>query len=339
MDDDQMPAGPPEWPDGDDVVPPDGGDGDADGVGGSGDGSDGDAPPPAPRMTRGRLAVLIASVVVAIGLVGFLATRKDDTTPVTTTTSTTTSTTAERWPAQEARIATANVPDLLVYSSQPVDWAEAEPVAVWESDPPPASQPTMPPRPALPRLDFPIAGRHKDAAGWRFSNPTSFGDPFTMLVIERRGEWIKVQVPVRPNGTEGWVRASDVDVTTTPYRLELELGQHRLRLYKGDDVVMETEVVIGAPGTKTPTGRFYVTDKVEQRDPNGAYGPLALPLSAYSEQIDEFDDGVPVIALHGTNHPELVGKDVSNGCIRMPNDKITKLGATIPQGTPIDIVD
>ena len=97
-------------------------------------------------------------------------------------------------------------------------------------------------------------------------------------------------------------------------------------------------MVVGRPDTKTPTGRFYVTDKVEQANPDGAYGPLALPLSAYSEQLDQFDNGVPVIALHGTNHPELIGQDVSNGCVRMPNDKVTQLGATIPFGTPIDIV-
>ncbi len=316
-----MPAGPPEWP------PPE--DGEA--------GAEAEAPPS--RMSRGRIAVLAASVLVAIGIVAFLALRSDPSATTTTTTTTSTTTTIERWPAQEARIATATVPKLLVYSSPPPEWTSAEPIAVWESEPPPASQPTMPPRAPLPRLDFPIQGRYKDAAGWTFSNPTSFGDPFVMMVVEQRGEWIKVQIPVRPNGTEGYVRAADVEVTTTPYRLELELGQHRLRLFKGDDVVMETEVVIGTPDTKTPTGRFYVTDKVEQSNPAGAYGPLALPLSAYSEQLDEFDNGVPVIAMHGTNKPELIGQDVSNGCIRMPNDKITQLGSTIPAGTPIDIVE
>ena len=159
-----------------------------------------------------------------------------------------------------------------------------------------------------------------------------------MLVTEQRGDWLKVQIPVRPNGTEGYVRASDVDVTTHNYRLGLQLSQRKLTLYDGDVVVLESPVVIGKPETHTPTGRFYVTDKVEQSNPEGAYGPLALPISAYSEQIDEFDNGVPVIALHGTNRPELMGQDVSNGCVRMPNDVVTRLGATIPLGTPIEIV-
>ena len=32
-----------------------------------------------------------------------------------------------------------------------------------------------------------------------------------------------------------------------------------------------------------------------------------------------------------------MGQDVSNGCIRLPNDKIQMLADTIPMGTPIDV--
>ena len=49
-----------------------------------------------------------------------------------------------------------------------------------------------------------------------------------------------------------------------------------------------------------------------------------------------FDDGLPVIAFHGTNQPDLIGSAASNGCIRMPNEVVTQLAETIPAGYPGD---
>lgn len=212
-----------------------------------------------------------------------------------------------------------------------------EPVEIWDNPVPPQSQATMPPRDPFPSPELPIQGRYSDPGGWSFSNPTGWGDAFVMLVIEQRDEWMKVEIPVRPNGTPGWVSANDVEMSSTQYRLDLRLGTRTLTLYDGDTAVLSTPVVIGKNETRTPTGRFYITDKYEQTDPAGAYGPIALPTNAYSEQIDEFDNGVPVIALHGTNRPELVGQDVSNGCVRVPNEQIMKIAGLIPNGTPIDI--
>ena len=40
-------------------------------------------------------------------------------------------------------------------------------------------------------------------------------------------------------------------------------------------------------------------------------------------------------AIHGTNHPELIGGFVSHGCIRMYNKDITKLFAMVSVGTPV----
>ena len=53
--------------------------------------------------------------------------------------------------------------------------------------------------------------------------------------------------------------------------------------------------------------------------------------------LDTFDNGLPQVAFHGTNQPELVGTKASNGCVRIPNDIVTKIAETIPAGTPIDV--
>lgn len=343
--DDQDSTGPNDEPDGHAAHDPADGAADDDGSGPAAGQAEDEAvaslPGPPARMSRSRMAVLIGSVVAAVAVLAGLAFLTGDPEPVaapaTSAPTTTTTTAPVGRAATDVQVATANGPTVLVRSAPPDGWDTMAPVTVWDNPPPPASQPNMPERPALPRPDFPIQGRYSDAAGWTFDNPTAFGDPFVMMVTEQRGDWLKVQVPVRPNGTEGYVLASDVTLSTHQYRIELMLSERMLRVYNGSDLVVETAVVVGKDDTRTPTGRFYVTDTVPQSNPAGAYGPIALATSGYSEQLDIFDNGVPVIAMHGTNKPELVGQAISNGCIRMPNDVITRLGNEVPLGTPVDI--
>jgi len=182
-----------------------------------------------------------------------------------------------------------------------------------------------------------ITGRYAIETGWTFENPGPYEppQPFTMLVEERRGNWVMVHLPVRPNGTVGWVDVGDVDLSTTDNRIEINLTERMLRAYAGSEQIAETQVVVGSPFTPTPTGTFYVTDIVPQTSPT--YGPVALATNGYSEIMDKFDTGVPVVALHGTNNPQYVGQARSNGCIRVPNEIIQMLADTMPQGTPVYI--
>ena len=73
-------------------------------------------------------------------------------------------------------------------------------------------------------------------------------------------------------------------------------------------VVLETPVGIGAPGSPTPSGIFYVTDPVPGG--GGSYGPWALGLSGYSDVLESFGGGPPQIALHGTNRRSHRGERV-----------------------------
>ena len=301
-----------------------------------------------PARGRSRALLLGAPLLVVLaGLAMFLALRDDEPLPATTTTTTsaptttsTTTTTIPVLPAGTFEVATAkqDVNPLRVQASEPEGWSTA-PLAVEREElpMPPASAGTLPERPALPRLDYPVAGRTAVVGGWEFSNPGPYdpAQPFTMLVSERRGDWVKVHVPVRPNSTEGWVRLEDVELTTIRHRIEVRLGERMLRLHEGDRELVASPVVVGAPHTPTPTGVFYVTDEVPQANPAGAYGPIALATDGYSEAMDYFSTGVPVIALHGTNRPERVGQAISNGCVRVPNEVIQAIADAIPLGTPV----
>jgi lipoprotein-anchoring transpeptidase ErfK/SrfK len=162
-----------------------------------------------------------------------------------------------------------------------------------------------------------------------------------LLVLETGSAWLHVQLPVRPNGSTGWVRARDVRTSRHDYAIDITLGGHELVLTQGDREVLRTPVGVGRTDRPTPGGDYYTKELLRPPDPNGIYGPYAYGLSGFSNVLTEFLGGDAVIGIHGTNEPDLVGTDVSSGCIRLPNETITRLVEEIalPIGVPVTIRD
>ena len=172
---------------------------------------------------------------------------------------------------------------------------------------------------------------------WGITNPTYFGSPLKLRVVQRSddGEWLRVQLPVRPNRTTGWIPTSQATLSSTSMSVRVDLTTKTMHVWDGSTLVLETQTTIGAPGTPTPLGTFFVNDHVAG---SGSYGPHILSLSAYSETLETFNGGVPVIAIHGTNRPDLIDGAHSNGCVRVTNDIVTQLKGMLPVGTPVQIV-
>jgi lipoprotein-anchoring transpeptidase ErfK/SrfK len=172
----------------------------------------------------------------------------------------------------------------------------------------------------------------------RLSHPNEVGAPLVFLVEEQAGEWLRVLLPVRPNGSQGWIRAADVTLSSHPYRIVVSLSALRITVFEGDAVLLEEPVAIGTSETPTPGGRYYTKELLQPPDPNGAYGPFAYGLSGFSDQLTSFGGGDGVIGIHGTNDPSALGTQVSHGCIRMSNEGITRLAGLLPLGVPVEIV-
>lgn len=170
------------------------------------------------------------------------------------------------------------------------------------------------------------------------SSPQPSGAPLTFLLDGRDGDWLKVLLPVRPNGSTGWIRASDGDVLGLPYRIDVSRGEHVVRLYRFGELVDTYPAGIGTENTPTPGGVFYLKELLAPTNEDGAYGPYAYGLSGFSTTLDSFAGGDAVIGLHGTNNPSSVGRDVSSGCIRLRNADITALADLLPLGTPVHIL-
>ncbi len=176
------------------------------------------------------------------------------------------------------------------------------------------------------------------------SNPLPSGAPATFLIAQRAVEatgtlWHEVYLPVRPNGSTGWVADADVVLTNTDMAATIDLATHQLTLSEAGAVIATYPVAAGEAATPTPTGTFYVKELVEPPKANGTYGPLAYGLSAFSPTLvdtEAFADGV--IGIHGTNRPELIGSDVSHGCVRLRNEDVLDLERRqVPLGMPVTI--
>ena len=175
---------------------------------------------------------------------------------------------------------------------------------------------------------------------WLFPNPGPFDGARVLLVAGVTDpEWVQVHLPVRPNGRTGWVRRSDVVLSTVTTRIVVELGRRRLTVYDGSEVLATAEATIGAPETPTPTGLFYVNQIQVEVDTDTERGAGLFGTSAFSEVLGIIDGGEPAVAVHGTNQPELLGEAASRGCIRVADEVIELLiSLALPLGTPVEIL-
>jgi len=176
------------------------------------------------------------------------------------------------------------------------------------------------------------------AAAQTLANPAKSGAPLVFLVEKTQGDWLMVDLPVRPNGSTGWVKAADVSTSTHDYRIIVELNAHKITVMKGAATVLSEPVGVGRGNAPTPGGKFYIKELLQPPTPNTVYGPYAYGLSGFSDAFDTFAGGEAVIGIHGNNDPSSLGKDVSAGCIRMSNTGITTLAKMLPLGVPVEIL-
>lgn len=161
--------------------------------------------------------------------------------------------------------------------------------------------------------------------------------PLVLLVRSTTPGRLNVSLPVRPNGTTGWVRRRDVELAANAYQVTVQLSRHRLVVSRAGRTIGREPIAVGRALTPTPTGRYFITDLVRPNDPGGFFGPYAFGLSAYSPVLTGFAGGSGQVGLHGTNKPSVIGTDVSHGCIRLRNGAIRRLVRTLPLGTPVTI--
>ena len=153
-------------------------------------------------------------------------------------------------------------------------------------------------------------------------------------------EWAQVELPVRPNGSRGWIRTDSFNWSTVNHHILIDLSDRLVALFDGDDLVTYTRAIVGKSTTPTPALRGFIVEKLpnhSQQHASAVLGDWILMLSFFSQALDSFSGGLPRIALHGTHIPDRVGEALSNGCIRIPNNIIEVIARTAPLGTVVNI--
>ena len=170
--------------------------------------------------------------------------------------------------------------------------------------------------------------------------PQDYRARYVLAVGARKGkngetDWYKITVPGRPNGRTGWVQAPHVSIRPMPWQVVVYRGSRVVQAWKGNRLLYTAKVAVGAPGTETPVGLYYVTVRFKPVQVP-FLGSFAFETSAYSK-LSEWPGG-GVVGLHGTTAPHLLGQAVSHGCVRLSNETANFLRDRIPLGTPIRIL-
>jgi len=260
---------------------------------------------PRRRPLRALGAAALAAILALGACTGERPTQADEPdSRASTTTSSSSTTTTTAAPEPAARVAQAKAPRIAVFATA--------------TDPTPAQE---------------------IVAGVDTSAETI---PIVFLVADGadpQDDRIHVHLPVRPNGSTGFVNRAEVDLIDVPYRMEVGLTEHRIRVYRDEELLVDEPVGVGRSDRPTPGGTYYLKELLQPPDPTGPYGTYAYGLSGFSNVLQSFNGGTGVIGIHGTNEPEAIGTDVSSGCIRLHNDVIERLVEEIglPLGTPVEI--
>jgi lipoprotein-anchoring transpeptidase ErfK/SrfK len=163
-----------------------------------------------------------------------------------------------------------------------------------------------------------------------------YGQPQVFLVLERSAGRLHVLLPVRPNGSQGWIDEADVDVATHDYQIQVSLSEFRMLVQQGDRVVIDTAIGVGTQDTPTVGGDFYTWVLLDPT--NAGYGSYAYGLSGFST-LEQFAGGDGRMGIHGTADDSSIGRNVSRGCVRIPDDVVVQMveGVGLPLGVPVSV--
>ena len=169
-------------------------------------------------------------------------------------------------------------------------------------------------------------------------NPTPEGIGLVFSVVEQQGVWIRVRLPVSPDGSQAWVLKGEVALRAVPTHITVQLGARRLTVTRATQVVLDVPVAVGRAALPTPIGTFFV----EGLQPRGV-GPEGPPqdrliTSAWSERLRSAQGQPEHLAFEPTGLRGAVGTAITGGSIWQAAKDVPALSDRAPAGTPIDIV-
>jgi len=129
-----------------------------------------------------------------------------------------------------------------------------------------------------------------------------------------------------------------IKIILSEFSIFVDKSDNTLTL-NGDEEIIKTYSVSTGKDNSTPVGVFKLEEKMVK--------PLWYKIgSVVSADSKEYELGarwmglsVEGYGIHGTSDENSIGKQVTQGCIRMHNDDIVELYTIVPSGTKVEIVE
>ncbi|HZD17013.1 MAG TPA: L,D-transpeptidase [Actinomycetota bacterium] len=155
-----------------------------------------------------------------------------------------------------------------------------------------------------------------------------------VLEVSEDGRFARVPVPYAAHPATGWLRLGGLETATSRVSVVADLSRHRIEVRGGGQVLFRAPAATGAPGSPTPTGRYFVTDRVPFPG-GGVLGTFAFGISGIQTRLPAGWTGGDQLAIHGTDAPATIGRSVSAGCLRVSERVLDRLRPLLRPGTPV----
>lgn len=162
---------------------------------------------------------------------------------------------------------------------------------------------------------------------------TKFGSRNHLAVVARKGEWLGVLHQAVAKGKAGWIHESDARVEERPYEVVVNRAKLRATVLKDGKVVTQFKVGVGRAGTKTPVGRYAISDSLKGFGP---YGCCILAITARQPNLPQGWAGGDRIAFHG-GPSWRVGIRTTTGCMTVRDAMMKRLMRRLHLGTRVTI--
>lgn len=129
-----------------------------------------------------------------------------------------------------------------------------------------------------------------------------------------------------------------IKVWTAPFTIFVDKSEN-IMILKSDEEIVKTYIVATGANNSTPVGTFKIANKLASPTwfKAGTVVPAGSPDNILGTRWMGFD--LKGYGIHGTTDPQNLGKQVTQGCIRMSNSEVEELYMIVPTGTEVIIVD
>jgi len=124
---------------------------------------------------------------------------------------------------------------------------------------------------------------------------------------------------------------------TPTRRIVVSIPDRKLALIENDRIVKVYDVAVGAPVSPSPNGEYQIAKRLE--NPTYYHEGVVIGPGADNPLGPRWIGlNVKGYGIHGTNHPNSIGKNASHGCIRLRNRDIEDLFARVKVGDRVSLI-